>query len=165
MATLFDFRMAEKIIYFSQIIKTRSNYFHKCLTLNGNRTFSNYNYKFPIDRLSTILALLFTVSINLSDLIFCGPNIVRWNIRRCFKWECTPGLNQPYKACRSGFKIFWELLGSLLNVHSRKAPSDLAKGLKICLTLRSHTLPHCRGFGQKLYLIKSCQITMKNSKI
>ena len=26
-------------------------------------------------------------------------------VRRGFKWECTPGLNQPYKACRSGLKL------------------------------------------------------------
>ena len=26
-------------------------------------------------------------------------------IRRGFKWECIPGLNQPYKACRSGLKL------------------------------------------------------------
>ena len=50
-------------------------------------------------------------------------------IRRCFKWECTLGLNQPYKACGSSFKLLKELLGSPLNDHSRQATSDLSIGL------------------------------------
>ena len=44
----------------------------------------------------------------------------------------NPGLNQPYKACRSGLKTLRGLLGSLLNHHNRWASSDLS----ICL---------CRG--------------------
>ena len=80
------------------------------------------------------------------------------NLCRWFKWKCTPGLNQPYRTCRLGFKILWELLGSLLNVNSREAHSDLSKGLKRGFKLRSHTLPQRQGFGQNFYLIKSCQI-------
>ena len=50
-------------------------------------------------------------------------------VRRCFKWECTPGLNQPYKAFRSSFKLLTELLGSPLNDLTREATSDLSIGL------------------------------------
>ena len=54
---------------------------------------------------------------------------------------CTVGLNQPYKACRSGLKILRGLLGSLLSHHNRWASSDLSICLYRGWKLRPHDLP------------------------
>ena len=73
--------------------------------------------------------MLSSNSLDSKDFYILGPYPHIFRIRRGTEILCTLGLNQPYKACRSGFKVLLDLLGSPLNAGTIQATSDLSIGL------------------------------------